>query len=95
MITEFTEECGNRLLEGKNNLVSTRTQEKGAVTPQETDPDLTVSVQKSLAEGSINSGLLQGRGTTVHAQDLLEVAINPTNKSTKQMTHKLQNNYTK
>ena len=46
------------------------------MTPQETDPDLTGSVQKSLAEGSINSGLLQGRGTTVHAQDLWkEVAI--------------------
>ena len=32
-------------LEGhKQNLVCTRTQEKGAVTPQETDPDLSVSV---------------------------------------------------
>ena len=29
----------------KQNLVQTRTQEKGAVTPQETDPDLPVSVQ--------------------------------------------------
>ena len=28
----------------------TRTQEKGAVTPQETDPDLPVSVWESLAE---------------------------------------------
>ena len=28
----------------------TRTQEKGAVTPQETDPDLPVSVQESPAE---------------------------------------------
>ena len=28
----------------KQNLVCTRTQEKGAVTPQETDPDLSVSV---------------------------------------------------
>ena len=27
-----------------------QTQEKGAVTPQETDPDLPVSVQESLAE---------------------------------------------
>ena len=33
----------------KQNLVCTRTQEKGAVTPQETDPDLPMSVQESLA----------------------------------------------
>ena len=30
----------------KQNLVCTGTQEKGAVTPQETDPDLPVSVQE-------------------------------------------------
>ena len=53
---------GKQTLGGQNNLVSTRTQEKGAVTPQETNPDLTVSVQKSLAEGWINSCLLQGQG---------------------------------
>ena len=53
---------GEQTLGGhKQNLVRTRTQEKGAVTPQETDPDLTVSVQKSLAEGSINSGLPWGQ----------------------------------
>ena len=34
---ELTQDCGNRLLQG-TNLVCTRTQEKGAVTPQETDP---------------------------------------------------------
>ena len=34
---ELTHDCGNRLLQG-TNLVCTRTQEKGAVTPQETDP---------------------------------------------------------
>ena len=45
------------------NLVCTRTQEKGAVTPQETEPDLPVSVQESLAETCVYSGLLQGRGT--------------------------------
>ena len=38
------------------------TQEKGAVTPQETDPDLSVSVQESLEEIWVSSGLLQGRG---------------------------------
>ena len=30
--------------EHKQNLVCTRTQRKGAVTPQETEPDLAVSV---------------------------------------------------
>ena len=38
----------------KQNLVLKRTQEKGAVTSQETDPDLPVSVQESLARcGSV------------------------------------------
>ena len=39
------------------------TQEKGAVTPQETDPDFSMSVQKSPAEAWVSSGLLQGGGT--------------------------------
>ena len=47
----------------KQNLVCTRTQKKGAVTPQETDPDLPVRVQESLAEAWAHTGLLQGRGT--------------------------------
>ena len=46
----------------KQNLVHTRTQEKGAVTPQETEPDLPVSVQESLAEAWVGGGLLQGPG---------------------------------
>ena len=37
-------------------------QEKGPVTPQETDPDLPVSVQESPAEVWVGSGLLQGWG---------------------------------
>ena len=38
---------GKQTLGGhKQNPVHTRTQEKGAVTPQETDPDLPVSVQE-------------------------------------------------
>ena len=42
---------GKQTLGGhKQNLVNTRTQEKGAVTPQETDPDFPVSVQESLVE---------------------------------------------
>ena len=40
----------------------TRTQEKGAMTPQETDPDLPVSVQESRAEAWVGGGLLQGWG---------------------------------
>ena len=45
----------------QTNLVYTRTQEKGALTPQETDPDLPMSVTQSPAEMWI-SGLLQGPG---------------------------------
>ena len=49
------------MLEGhKQNLVHTRTQEKGAVTPQETNPDLPMSVQEFLVEVWVGSGLLQG-----------------------------------
>ena len=48
--------------EHKQNLVSTRTQEKEAVTPQETDPDLSLSVQESWVEAYVSSGLLQGLG---------------------------------
>ena len=51
------------MLEGhKQNLVYTRTQEKGAVTPQETNPDLPVSVQEFLVEAWVNNSLLQGQG---------------------------------
>ena len=46
----------------KQNFVFTRTQEKGAVTPQETDPDLPMSVQECLVKAWINGGLLQGCG---------------------------------
>ena len=41
----------------------TRTQEKGAVIQQETDPDLPVNVQESSGEAWIGGGLLQGWGT--------------------------------
>ena len=54
---------GKQTLGGhKENLVHTRTQEKGAVTPQETGPDLPVSVQESVAEAWVGNGLLQGWG---------------------------------
>ena len=41
-----------------------KTQEKGAVTPQETEPDLPVSVWQSLAEVRVNSGVPRGQGMT-------------------------------
>ena len=46
----------------KQNLVCTRNQEKGAMAPQKTDPDLLVSVQESLAEPWVSGGLWQGTG---------------------------------
>ena len=46
----------------KQKFTCTKTQEKGAVTQQETDPDLPVSVQESLAEACVRSGILQGQG---------------------------------
>ena len=46
----------------KQNFVCTRTQEKGAVTPQETDPDLPGSVQESTVEVWVDRDLLQGQG---------------------------------
>ena len=54
---------GKQTLGGhKQNPVCTRTQEKGAVTPEETDPDLPMSVQRSPTEAWVGSGLLQGWG---------------------------------
>ena len=38
------------------------TQEKGAVTPQETEPDLLVTVQESVVEVEVDSGPPQGQG---------------------------------
>ena len=49
----------------EQSLVHTRTQERGAVILQETDPDLSASVQESEAEPWVGSGLLQGRGHSV------------------------------
>ena len=54
---------GKQTLGGhKQKLVGSRTQEKGAVTPQETDPALPMSVQESPAEAWVGSGLVQGQG---------------------------------
>ena len=58
---------GKQTLGGhKQNLVHTKTQEKGGVTRQETDPDLPMGVQESLVEVWLGSGLLQGQGYGVH-----------------------------
>ena len=46
----------------KQNLVCIKTQEKGTVTSQETEPDLPVSVWESLVEVQVDSGLSWGQG---------------------------------
>ena len=45
----------------KQNLLHTRTQEKGAVTPQETDPHLAVNVQESLVKAWVMKHVAYGR----------------------------------
>ena len=50
-------------MEGTTKLVHIRTQEKGAVTPQETEPDLLVSTLEPPAEVWVDSGLLWGQGS--------------------------------
>ena len=53
---------GKQILGGhKQNLVHTRIQEKGIVSPQNTEPDLPVRVQESQAEAWVNSGLIWGQ----------------------------------
>ena len=54
---------GKQTLGGhKQNLVCTKTEEKGAVAPQETDSDLPVSAQESPEKAWIGGGLLQSQG---------------------------------
>ena len=51
----------------------TRTHEKGAVTPQETDPDLPKNVQKSPVEAWVVGGLLRVGGTecsNIHMEEV-------------------------
>ena len=50
------------MLGGHNRILCTKTQEKGAVTPQETVLDLPVGVQESLAEVWVSGGQLQDGG---------------------------------
>ena len=61
MIAELNTGLGKQTLGGhKQNLLCTRTQGKGAVTPKETDTNFSVSVQESPVEVWVGSGLLQG-----------------------------------
>ena len=54
---------GNRdSWKASKNLVYPRTQAKGVMTPQETEPDFLVSLQGSPVEVLVESGLLQGQG---------------------------------
>ena len=62
----------------KQNLVCTRNQEKGAVFPQETEPDLPVSVQESPAEAWVDSGLLRGQGNWIQQCTVLDLQDNLT-----------------
>ena len=63
LITELNTGLGKQTLGAhKQNIMHTRTQEKGAVTPQETDPDLHRSVQESPTGAWVNGGLLQSQG---------------------------------
>ena len=53
---------GKQTLGGhEENLMCTGSQEKGAVSPQETEPDLPVSIQESVVEAWIDGGLLLGQ----------------------------------
>ena len=56
---ELTQAWKNRLSEDTHSLVCTRTQEKGEMTPQETDPSFPMRVHESPAKAWVSSGLLQ------------------------------------
>ena len=57
--SELTQYWGNRFFEDTNSFLCIRTQEKEVVTPQETDPDLPMSIQESLMKAWVEGGLLQ------------------------------------
>ena len=61
LITELSQDWGNRLLESKNKTVCTRSQVKGVVSPHEMEPDLPVSIQESPVEVWLDSSLLRGQ----------------------------------
>ena len=58
LITELPQDWENTLGGHKQNLVCTRNLEKGAMTPQETESDLPVSVKESLVEVWVGGALL-------------------------------------
>lgn len=59
----LAQDRGNRLLGGTNETLCTPgPRRKGAVTTQESDLDLPVCVQESLAEVCVGGALLQDRG---------------------------------
>ena len=63
LITELPQDWGNRDSWRAQTTPCTHwTQKKGAVAPKQTEPDLPVSVQESLAEAWVDSGLPQGQG---------------------------------
>ena len=62
LLSELTQSGETDSWRAQTELCVHRTQEKGAVTPEETDPDLPMSVQESPAEAWVSSGLLQGWG---------------------------------
>ena len=55
MITEPPQVWETDSWRAQTKPLHTSTQKKGAVTPQETDPDLPVSVQESLAEAWVDT----------------------------------------
>ena len=64
MITELPLDPGKQTLGGhKQNLVRTRSQEKGAVSPQVSEQELPVSVQESPVEGGLTVACCRARGT--------------------------------
>ena len=69
---------GKQTLGGHNRTLCTRTQEKGAATPQETDPDLP-GMTRSLWQrcgSAVSCCRVRGTGAAVYAWDILkEVAI--------------------
>ena len=57
---------GKQTLGGhKQKLLCARTQKKGALTPQETNPNIPLSVQEAPLEASVRGGMLQGWGPWV------------------------------
>ena len=61
--TDYTWTVKQTLGGHKQNLLRTRTQEKGAVTPQKTDPDLPKSVQESPAKAWVSVACCRTGGT--------------------------------